>query len=87
MSTGQPGGQGPVALFNQNPGRFPIVYLKDMGKTPDQAFAPVRTGSIDFQRILDAHKIAGIEHYYVEQAICKVPRCKPLPLAFRMLKN
>jgi sugar phosphate isomerase/epimerase len=57
----------PLELFRKNPGRFPLVHLKDMAKTEKREFAEVGTGSIDFQRILDARKLAGIEHYFVEQ--------------------
>lgn len=60
-------GQDPIELFKQNPGRFPLVHLKDIAKTEKREFAEVGTGSVDFQRILDAHKIAGIQHYFVEQ--------------------
>ncbi|WP_080239722.1 sugar phosphate isomerase/epimerase family protein [Spirosoma rigui] len=60
-------GKDPVALFKQNPGRFPLVHLKDMAKTEKREFAEVGMGSIDFQRILDARKVAGIEHFFVEQ--------------------
>ncbi|CAN5116998.1 sugar phosphate isomerase/epimerase [soil metagenome] len=80
-------GQDPVALFNQHPGRFPIVHLKDMEKTPDRAFAPVGTGSIDFQRILNASKIAGIEHYYVEQDVCKIPPLEAIAISFQNVKK
>lgn len=57
----------PLELFRKNPGRFPLVHLKDMAKTEKREFAEVGNGSIDFQRILDARKLAGIEHYFVEQ--------------------
>jgi sugar phosphate isomerase/epimerase len=57
----------PLELFRKNPGRFPLVHLKDMAKTEKREFAEVGTGSIDFQRILDARKLAGIKHYFVEQ--------------------
>ncbi|QMW02690.1 sugar phosphate isomerase/epimerase family protein [Spirosoma foliorum] len=80
-------GQDPVALFKQNPGRFPIVHLKDMEKTAERSFAPVGTGSIDFQRILDARKIAGIKHYYVEQDICKVPPLEAIAISFQNVKK
>ncbi|GAA4420210.1 sugar phosphate isomerase/epimerase [Nibrella viscosa] len=60
-------GKDPVELFKQNPGRFPLVHLKDMAKTEKREFAEVGSGSIDFQRIMDAQKIAGIQHYFVEQ--------------------
>ncbi len=57
----------PVALFTSNPGRFPLVHMKDMAKTEKREFAEVGTGSIDFQRILNARKVGGIQHYFVEQ--------------------
>ena len=57
----------PIELFKKNPGRFPLVHLKDIAKTEKREFTEVGTGSIDFQRILDARKLAGIEHYFVEQ--------------------
>jgi sugar phosphate isomerase/epimerase len=60
-------GKDPVALFKEHPGRFPLVHLKDMAKTEKREFAEVGTGSIDFQRILDAGKTAGMQHYFVEQ--------------------
>lgn len=60
-------GKDPVALFKQNPGRFPLVHLKDIAKTEQREFAEVGTGSIDFQRILDARNVAGIKHFFVEQ--------------------
>ncbi|GAA4456747.1 sugar phosphate isomerase/epimerase [Nibrella saemangeumensis] len=60
-------GKDPVELFKQNPGRFPLVHLKDMAKTEKREFAEVGTGSINFQRIMDAKKIAGIQHFFVEQ--------------------
>ncbi|UFH56181.1 sugar phosphate isomerase/epimerase [Spirosoma sp. KNUC1025] len=80
-------GQDPVALIKQNPGRFPIVHMKDMEKTPNRAFAPVGTGSIDFQRILDVHKLAGIQHYYVEQDVCKVPPLEAIAISFQNVKK
>ncbi|WP_128545180.1 sugar phosphate isomerase/epimerase family protein [Larkinella soli] len=60
-------GKDPIELFKQHPGRFPLVHLKDMAKTEKREFAEVGTGSINFQRILDARKTAGIEHFFVEQ--------------------
>ncbi|WP_420148982.1 sugar phosphate isomerase/epimerase family protein [Spirosoma sp.] len=80
-------GQDPVALFKKSPGRFPIVHMKDMEKSPDRTFAPVGTGSIDFQRILDARKIAGIQHYYVEQDVCKVPPLEAIAISFQNVKK
>jgi sugar phosphate isomerase/epimerase len=58
-------GVDPVAYFQKYPGRFVIWHLKDMD---DQGrFAPVGTGSLDFQKIQDNRKVAGMKYYIVEQ--------------------
>jgi len=59
--------QDPVAYFNKYPGRFELVHVKDMDKTPKQDFAAVGTGSMDFKTIFQASKKGGIKHYIVEQ--------------------
>ncbi len=59
--------QDPVAYFNKYPGRFALVHVKDMDKTPQQNFAEVGTGSMDFKTIFQASKKGGIKHYIVEQ--------------------
>jgi sugar phosphate isomerase/epimerase len=61
-------GADPVAYFKRYPGRFKIWHVKDMD---DQGrFAPVGNGKIDFKRILDNKKLAGMQHYFVEQDAC-----------------
>jgi len=57
------------SLFKDNPGRFPLVHVKDMGKQ-DKATVEVGNGSIDFAAIFKHSKIAGIQHYIVEQDNC-----------------
>ncbi|SOD82496.1 sugar phosphate isomerase/epimerase family protein [Spirosoma fluviale] len=75
--------QDPVALFKKHPGRFPLWHVKDMEKTPEKAFAPVGTGSIDFQRIFDAKKTAGMTHYFVEQDVCKLPPLESIAISIK----
>lgn len=60
-------GQDPQAYFAKHPGRFPLVHVKDMDKTPQKAFAEVGRGTIDFKSIFAQSKKAGIQHYFVEQ--------------------
>ena len=61
-------GQDPVAYFKRYPGRFKLWHVKDMD---DQGrFAPVGNGHIDFKRILENKKLAGMKYYYVEQDAC-----------------
>lgn len=80
-------GQDPVALFKKHPGRFPLWHVKDMDKTPEKAFAPVGTGSIDFQRIFDAKKTAGMTHYFVEQDVCKLPPLESIAISYKNIEK
>ena len=57
------------SLFNNNPGRFPLVHVKDMGKV-DKSTVEVGSGSIDFAKIFSLSEKAGIAHYFVEQDNC-----------------
>ena len=67
-------GLDPVELFNKYPGRFELFHVKDMSKKEEPFFktasddmVPVGTGVIDFKRILDAGKKAGLKYMFVEQ--------------------
>ena len=79
--------QDPVALFKKHPGRFPLWHIKDMEKTAERAFAPVGTGSIDFQRIFDAKKTAGMTHYFVEQDVCKLPPLESIAISYKNVEK
>src|SRR5258706_955686 len=58
-------GVDPVSLFQKNPGRFPLWHVKDFDKE-FKTLMPVGSGSIDFKRIFDNAKVAGLEHPFVE---------------------
>jgi sugar phosphate isomerase/epimerase len=62
--------QDPIAMFEKNPGRFPLWHVKDMDNTPDQAFAEVGSGTIDFKKIFSHAKTAGMKYFFVEQDKC-----------------
>lgn len=57
----------PFELFNQHPGRFPLWHVKDMDNTPNQAFAEVGSGTINFKPIFAQAKQAGLQYFFVEQ--------------------
>ena len=66
-------GQDPVEMFNKYPGRFKLFHLKDMHTNEAPFFdvtkddiSAVGAGVIDFKRILAAKKVAGMEHFFVE---------------------
>jgi sugar phosphate isomerase/epimerase len=62
--------QDPIQKFKEHPGRFPLWHLKDMDNKPDQMFASVGSGIIDFKRIFKHSKEAGLKYFFVEQDIC-----------------
>jgi len=58
-------GVDPVELFKKHPGRFPLWHVKDFDKEY-KTLMPVGSGIIDFKRIFDNAKLAGLEHPFVE---------------------
>jgi sugar phosphate isomerase/epimerase len=66
------GGQDPVELFKQNPGRFPLWHVKDLDAS-FQNILPVGSGTIDFKRIFEASQTAGLQYYFVEHDLPKDP--------------
>jgi len=66
------GGQDPVELFNQHPGRFPLWHVKDLDSAY-QNILPVGSGTIDFKRIFAASETAGLQYYFIEHDMPKDP--------------
>ncbi|MGE5419054.1 MAG: TIM barrel protein [Chloroflexota bacterium] len=72
-------GQDPVEIFKKYPGRFELLHCKDMYTKQDPFFdtvgvtdfAPVGEGVLDFKRIFEAKKTAGVKWYVVEQDLTK----------------
>lgn len=62
-------GQDPEAWLKKYPGRFKLCHVKDRqkGATEDNASVVVGTGSIDFPKVLQTAKAAGMEYFIVEQ--------------------
>ncbi|WP_158826156.1 sugar phosphate isomerase/epimerase family protein [Mucilaginibacter lacusdianchii] len=60
-------GKDPVTLFNQHPGRFAMVHVKDMNKTKRELNTEVGTGSIDYKTIVAKAKQSGVQHFIMEQ--------------------
>jgi len=59
--------QDPIALFNANPGRFPLWHVKDMDNTAKQDFTEVGNGVIPFKNIFAQQKTAGLKYFFNEQ--------------------
>lgn len=58
------GGADPMDLINKYPGRFSSFHVKDADENLGRE--TVGKGIIDFERILNAQKQAGLEYYFVE---------------------
>ncbi|HEV2732971.1 MAG TPA: sugar phosphate isomerase/epimerase [Terriglobales bacterium] len=80
------GGQDPVKYFDQYPGRFPLVHVKDLTSIPPitaggkqdfgdsmKEMTEVGSGVIDWKRIFAQSDKAGIKHYFVEHDNPKSP--------------
>ena len=82
------GGQDPVKYFDQYPGRFPLVHVKDWtskgpggsdyggatgGSKKPGHMTDVGQGEIDWKRIFAQSSKAGIQHYFVENDEPKSP--------------
>ena len=57
-------GGDPFAYFHSQPGRFPLVHVKDRGA--DGSIVEVGAGTIDFASLFARSDEAGIRHYIVE---------------------
>lgn len=79
-------GKDPIALFEQNPGRFSMWHVKDMDKL-DKSFTEVGAGSINYKEIFTKAKLSGMKHYFVEQDIIKIDPFVSISQSFQHIKN
>lgn len=59
-------GLDPLEYFDKYPGRFPLWHVKDMQKGTGN-FAEIGNGIIDFRKIFEARKTAGLQYWFLEQ--------------------
>ncbi|WP_294280306.1 sugar phosphate isomerase/epimerase [uncultured Chryseobacterium sp.] len=59
-------GLDPLDYFEQYPGRFPLWHVKDM-KAGNKDFTEIGNGILDFKRIFNKQKQAGLKHWFLEQ--------------------
>ena len=57
-------GRDPIPYFNEFPGRFPMLHVKD--RTAEGQMVDVGRGVIDFADIFSHADSAGFEHYFIE---------------------
>lgn len=59
-------GGDPLFYFQQYPGRFPLVHVKDLKKGDPPRMVDVGAGDINWKAIFARREQAGIRHYFVE---------------------
>lgn len=79
------GGADPAQWIERLAGRIPLVHLKDMIFRDKQIMAEVGEGNLNWERILDACKKAGVEWYIVEQDECERDPFESLAISLRNL--
>ena len=79
-------GKDPIALFDQNPGRYVMWHVKDMDKT-DRSYTEVGSGSIDYKDIFAKAKISGMKHFFVEQDTIKIDPYESITRSFQHIKS
>jgi sugar phosphate isomerase/epimerase len=74
----------PVAWIEKNPGRFPVLHVKDWSSNPGRGFRVLLgEGVVPWQKILAAaEKSGGVEYYLIEQEGSDYP---PMETAKRSL--
>lgn len=88
-------GRDPVEHFNQYPGKFALLHVKDLKKgyepTTDNPkgnpFTEVGSGIIDYRRIFKAAPKGGVRHFFVEQDNWDRPPLESARLSCEYLKK
>lgn len=70
-------GRDPAELIARLKGRIPMIHLKDKAsgaavrfdESDKKPLREVGSGSIDWVKVLEAARAAGVEHYFVEQDV------------------
>jgi sugar phosphate isomerase/epimerase len=78
-------GQDPLAFMGKYPGRFPLIHIKDMEKE-DRSFAPIGTGILPLDAIVQAAPAAGAKYLIVEQDTTKGPSLDAVRISITNLK-
>jgi sugar phosphate isomerase/epimerase len=83
------GGGDPAAWINSVAGRIPCVHLKDMQIGPDekQRMAEVGQGNLNWPRIFQACRSAGVQWYIIEQDTCYRDEFESLKISLEFVKG
>jgi sugar phosphate isomerase/epimerase len=89
------GKQDPARMLAANPGRFPLLHLKDIrkgeaktgdpGDVVEEASVVLGTGEVDWPSVLRAARASGVKHYYIEEE--HPDAVQQIPQSLEYLKN
>jgi sugar phosphate isomerase/epimerase len=80
-------GADPIALIKANKGRIKMWHLKDMDNTPAKSFTEVGSGVIQYKEIFKYQKESGMEFFFVEQDIVKIPIYDSITQSYNYVKK
>jgi len=83
----QRGGEDPAAYLRRLAGRCPIIHIKDMEPGPEQFFAEIGEGVLDWPAIFSAAEAASVQCLIVEQDTCRRPPFESAALSYANLKR
>jgi sugar phosphate isomerase/epimerase len=80
-------GKDPLAYFAKYPGRFVAFHVKDMNPNTKEVTVELGRGNVDFKRIFAKNKLAGVQHFFVEQDRSTMSPLESLKISMEYLKN
>jgi len=81
------GGYDPIKYFENYPGRFELWHVKDMDDTAEQNNIETGRGIIDFKRIFEYKKLAGMKYYFIELDNCILPPYECVKVSYDYMKK
>lgn len=78
-------GEDPKAIIQRLPGRIYSYHVKD--RAADGKMASVGAGTVDFAGIFTLNKLAGVQHFYVENDQAPAPYLPDIQASFAALSR
>ena len=83
----QRAGVNPAQYLRGMQNRCPLLHIKDMESGPEQFFAEVGEGILDFKAIFQEAEFAGVQWVIVEQDACRRPVFESAAISYRNLQK
>ena len=77
----------PQPLFEENPGRFPLLHIKDMDKKDHELNTEIGDGTIDFVKLSKDFEEAGAKHLIIEQENFAMDPYKSLTQSYKYIER